>query len=1145
MTWRGCCQSTVTSLDWFWVRHGLLFPSNKREQAFFAFKTQDSTVGTLLLYFLSFVVLFLASIAGLSLITEALFVDADILQRDVLFREQGAVDVVAFWTLAAVGLLFLLFAAVGACWRPGRQKIWLGCCWILGFWEFLFFVQSILQLFGWGILELGPVFPFDAAMLGGGSGNGASRRTQPPPSLFNITLEGDAACRRNFTGETLIVNATCTFNITTAAAVMMYSGYMDGCLALLPQLIVPWAILVVLAANNVMFQARQIAWLALLPLCCLAISAFSIVGPASNFNFMGSISSFIGCDPTFNFIFWIMVSISSLFLLLTASILFNMTYIHERNVREMYFWTDFTRMRRDQLSTLHNPFTKQHLSKWLHRHAVDTHGQASRSTNDSFNHQHGRAFPATSLDGDDAVPQEDMESFWEINAKDVKLVRKKAGGASGTVWYAQYQGKPVAAKVLHAFLDAKGSDNHFAANELATETTILAQLRHANVVKFLGLSLHADVATGRQGAIIVTEWCPENLDSWLTTWRFAAELLETSIGIARGMEYLHHKGIIHRDLKPQNVLLDAHNTVKICDFGISVGDTDSGNACDKKSTQHQSHHLVGTPGFIAPEVYATAAGSNLLGPITQKVDVYAFGVILWEIFANGAHSFKVSRIQLEMLNTDDDVHSLLIAKGLPVPRRELLDTRCSKQVADFMCSCWRTMQSHRPDFSEAVTVLSTQLHYLLAGIGDDGRGAGSIQTNRSIAASESTFDTWDSRCESLSANAGSVPLPNDRTRPMLPYCNPRPKGRAGSIFSTNRSVSSSTVTREPLATAMLLTNRQASDLPDTKNRRCCGTAQHRVDAIVGSLAWRRLTCQRCWVRWGLQFADLNTENDFLRRVVVNDRFFSTVRIVFLLIAVVIGASGVYLSVALSGRAGGEPDLFGARDLTSKFVGAGAPLFALSLWATILSFVERLRPYWTFTGIVLALTMIATVASAISSYFGETSTSMQAYFEGFMSHLNITQTQWILGSSARAKHICGTIRTVTYCETLDFWWSVGSILGFSILVFQNVVALIYFGATFALGLSARFAWPAVVIALGHILCTGWLYDLALSASVNGMDFLYTLFGEGCSSEFVEFSNSRGVSTKDALWQFQAGLSVSIVFLFAMKVSSMCSMGFQFA
>ena len=522
------------------------------------------------------------------------------------------------------------------------------------------------------------------------------------------------------------------------------------------------------------------------------------------------------------------------------------------------------------------------------------------------------------------------------------------------------------------------------------------------------------------------------------------------------MEYLHHKGIIHRDLKPQNVLLDAHNTVKICDFGISVGDTDSGNACDKKSTQHQSHHLVGTPGFIAPEVYATAAGSNLLGPITQKVDVYAFGVILWEIFANGAHSFKVSRIQLEMLNTDDDVHSLLIAKGLPVPRRELLDTRCSKQVADFMCSCWRTMQSHRPDFSEAVTVLSTQLHYLLAGIGDDGRGAGSIQTNRSIAASESTFDTWDSRCESLSANAGSVPLPNDRTRPMLPYCNPRPKGRAGSIFSTNRSVSSSTVTREPLATAMLLTNRQASDLPDTKNRRCCGTAQHRVDAIVGSLAWRRLTCQRCWVRWGLQFADLNTENDFLRRVVVNDRFFSTVRIVFLLIAVVIGASvsesvrlgcvglgnmlgamsdfltvmyvkGVYLSVALSGRAGGEPDLFGARDLTSKyvgttrlrqlvvlglrllhtrycgfefeyalwrfrFVGAGAPLFALSLWATILSFVERLRPYWTFTGIVLALTMIATVASAISSYFGETSTSMQCVASSLFAF------RWIFFSS---------------------------------------------------------------------------------------------------------------------------------------------------
>lgn len=437
----------MTSIDWFWVRHGLLFPSNKREKAFFAFKTQDSTVGTLLLYFLSFVVLFLASLAALSLVTGALFVDDDILQRDDYFRQLGTADDVAFWTLAALGFLFLLFAAVGACWRPGRQKIWLGCCCILGFWEFIFFVQSILQLFSWGIFELGPVFPFDAAMLGGGGGGSASSQThRPSSSVFNSTLEGDAACRRNFTGETLIVNASCTFNITTTAAVMMYSGYMDGCLTLLPQLIVPWAVLVVLAANNIMFQARQIAWLAVLPLCNLAISAFSIIGPASNFNFMGSITSFIGCDPTFNFIFWTMVSICSVFFLVTASIVFNMTYIHERNVREMYFWTDFTRMRRDQLTSLHNPFTKQHLSKWLHRHEVNNKGEDLRSTSDSFDQQQGRAFPATSLDSDGAVPQ-DLDSFWEIKAQDVKLVRKKAGGASGTVWYAQYQGKPVAAKV--------------------------------------------------------------------------------------------------------------------------------------------------------------------------------------------------------------------------------------------------------------------------------------------------------------------------------------------------------------------------------------------------------------------------------------------------------------------------------------------------------------------------------------------------------------------------------------------------------------------------------------------------------------------------------------------------------------------------
>ena len=126
-------------------------------------------------------------------------------------------------------------------------------------------------------------------------------------------------------------------------------------------------------------------------------------------------------------------------------------------------------------------------------------------------------------------------------------------------------------QLLHSFLDLKfGADGAAAAGELAKETCILAQLRHPNIVKFLGLAFYCDPATNRNGAMIVTEWCAENLEGWLGTWRFGAELLEIGVGIASGMKYLHAQGIIHRDLKPDSVLMDeSRQTLKLSGFNMA------------------------------------------------------------------------------------------------------------------------------------------------------------------------------------------------------------------------------------------------------------------------------------------------------------------------------------------------------------------------------------------------------------------------------------------------------------------------------------------------------------------------------------------------------------------------------------------------
>lgn len=85
----------------------------------------------------------------------------------------------------------------------------------------------------------------------------------------------------------------------------------------------------------------------------------------------------------------------------------------------------------------------------------------------------------------------------------------------------------------------------------------------------------------------------------------------------QGMNYLHLCSIMHRDLKSGNVLLDAHGTVKISDFGLSCV-LEIGHASADLTAE------TGTYRWMAPEVIRHE-------PYSTKADVYSFGVVLWEM----------------------------------------------------------------------------------------------------------------------------------------------------------------------------------------------------------------------------------------------------------------------------------------------------------------------------------------------------------------------------------------------------------------------------------------------------------------------------------------------------------------------------------
>ncbi len=105
--------------------------------------------------------------------------------------------------------------------------------------------------------------------------------------------------------------------------------------------------------------------------------------------------------------------------------------------------------------------------------------------------------------------------------------------------------------------------------------------------------------------------------------------VEVAIQVCRALQAAHQKGIVHRDMKPENVFLvrtdDGRELVKIVDFGIAqMKDISGSSEGSRKLTR--TGMIFGTPEYMSPE---QAAGK----PVDQRVDVYASGIILYEMFA--------------------------------------------------------------------------------------------------------------------------------------------------------------------------------------------------------------------------------------------------------------------------------------------------------------------------------------------------------------------------------------------------------------------------------------------------------------------------------------------------------------------------------
>jgi eukaryotic-like serine/threonine-protein kinase len=204
------------------------------------------------------------------------------------------------------------------------------------------------------------------------------------------------------------------------------------------------------------------------------------------------------------------------------------------------------------------------------------------------------------------------------------LVSPIGHGGMGSVWLAErtdgrYSGR-AAVKLLNAALLGRSAEKRF-----RREGTILARLTHPNI----GRLIDAGLSVTGQPYLVLEHIDGRPIDRFCDDERLSIDdRIRLFLDVQAAVAQAHANLIVHRDLKPSNVLVTADGTVKLLDFGIAkLLETDSARPVATMLT-HEGDVAM-TPRYAAPEQLTG-------GPITTATDVYALGVVLFELLT-GRH----------------------------------------------------------------------------------------------------------------------------------------------------------------------------------------------------------------------------------------------------------------------------------------------------------------------------------------------------------------------------------------------------------------------------------------------------------------------------------------------------------------------------
>ncbi|KAJ7950105.1 Protein kinase superfamily protein [Quillaja saponaria] len=274
-----------------------------------------------------------------------------------------------------------------------------------------------------------------------------------------------------------------------------------------------------------------------------------------------------------------------------------------------------------------------------------------------------------------------------VDPKLLFIGAKIGEGAHGKVYEGRYGEQIVAIKVLNR---GSTSDERVSLeNRFSREVNMMSRVKHENLVKFIG-------ACKDPLMVIVTELLPGmSLRKYLVSIRPKVLDIRMAINyaldIARAMDCLHANGIIHRDLKPDNLLLTANQkSVKLADFGLAR----------EESVTEMMTAETGTYRWMAPELYSTVTlRQGEKKHYNNKVDVYSFGIVLWELLTN--------RMPFEGMSNLQAAYAAAFKQERPSLPEDI-----SPDLTFIIQSCWVEDPNMRPSFSQIIRMLNAFLFTL-------------------------------------------------------------------------------------------------------------------------------------------------------------------------------------------------------------------------------------------------------------------------------------------------------------------------------------------------------------------------------------------------------------------------------------------------